>query len=302
MTLMLSANPKHLAKDIRATMKISAPPKNPYAALMQPMVIVPNDPAEKVVIADAGTIVKLADQTNFYRDRVSPITRRSDEILVHYGSAKKPSLGWLTNMLGGKVMKSSKGPTFLARTSSEDALNAWEQFRLKVARTRSKDPTNWIAPWLAHHGSKYPSHLREVTRLFGGKPIKNESSDTRIERLFTLILHTELDMATAKSKKSKKHKVRDEKPKGKTAKPAKQTKSRVGGDDRLTSKHDGCVIKRLVQENPRRAGSAKAKLWDKLRKGMTVGEFVGKGASRASIKRMRENGWIKLLKPKGDAE
>jgi hypothetical protein len=303
------AKDKRIAKEIRAAMKMPAPPKNPFAALLIPMVIVPDNPEHKVVVADAGSIVRLADQSTLYRDRVSPITRRADEILVHFGKADKPSLGWLTNRFvlpAKKVMKPSKGPTFLVKTRSEDALMAWEQLRLKIARTRMKDPTNWVAPWLATHGSKYPRELREVTRLFGGKPIKNESFEDRCMRLFTLILNTELDMASAKKSKSKKKgkknkKATEEKStkKSKKSKSGKKAKSSRVGSDRITKKHDNYVIKRLVKENPRRAGSDKAKIWNKLKKGMTVGEFAEKGGSRASVGRYIKNGWVKLLRPKG---
>lgn len=294
---------KRIAKEIRATLKKLAempkPPKNPYVALMEPMVIVPEQADGKPVIADAGSVVKLADQANFYRDRVSPVTHRADEILVYYGKAKTPSLGWLTNMQPSKILKPSSGPTFLVTTRAEDRLIAWEQLRLRMARTRAKDPTNWIAPWLAHHGAKYPRELREVTRFFGGKPIKNESTDVRIERLFTLILHTELDMASAKKHKSKSSKKSSkhvsEKSSKKSTKLVKSTKK--SSPDRITSAHDDYVIRRLVKENPRRAGSEKAKIWDKLKKGMTVGTFVEKGGSRASVGRYVQNGWVKLLKP-----
>lgn len=292
-----------LDKHVRAAMKMPRLPKNPYAALLQPMVIVPNDETDKPVIADAGSIVVLTDQAGLYRDRISPITRRADEILVHYGNAKTPKLGWLTQKFGAKAMRPSKGPSFLVTTKTETAVNAWEQIRLKIARMRKTDPALWCARWLATHGSKHPSLIREVTRFFGGKPIKNEPFDARCTRLFTLILNTELDMATAKKGKSKKNK----KSKGKEERTTKSKKSKTStkkskrekpdASDRITTKQDEHVIRRLVKENPRRAGSEKAKIWNKLKKGMTVGEFVGKGGSRASVKRYIENGWIKLLKP-----
>lgn len=302
---------KMLTKELRTAARLPKPPKNPYAALMTPMVIVPDDPNAKVVIADAGTIIRLADQSTLYRERVSPITRRADEILVHYGKAKTPTLGWITHrhaLPALKLMKPSKGPTFLVTTRDENSLIAWEQLRLKVARTRKSDPNNWIARWLATHGSKYPRELREVTRLFGGKPIKNEAFEDRCIRLFSLILNTELDMATAKkgkNKKSKKGKDAVEKTskkskKNKSGKKKSGKKERVDSGTRITTKHDEHVIKRLVKENPRRAGSEKAKIWARLKKGMTVGEFVKKGGSRASVGRYIQNGWVKLLKPRGE--
>lgn len=277
-----------------------ATPKKPYAALMQPMVIVPELATDKPVIADAGSIIKLADQRTLYRDRVSPVTRKADEILVHYGNPKKPMLGWITQRLGAKVMKPSKGPTFLVTTKVEVGIDDWELLRFKMAQARMKDPTMWIAPWLATHGPKHPSALRQVTRLFGGKPVKNEDVQTRVERLFTLILHTEIDMKSVKKHKkgkSTKAKVSEKESKKSSKASAKAKAAKLGDSSRLTKKQDDYVIKRLVKENPRRAGSAKAKLWDKLKKGMTVGEFIAKGGSRASVARYVENGWVKLLKP-----
>jgi hypothetical protein len=284
---------KRLAKEIRAAMSMPKPPKHPYAALMQPMVIVPDALDGKPVIADAGSIVELLDQRILYRDRISPITKRADELLVHYGKAKTPSLGWLTNMHGAKAMKPSRGPVFLVNSRDEVGLIAWEKLRLKVARVRKPGVQTWIVPWLMKHGKQYPRELREVTRFFGGKPIKNEELSVRVRRLFTLIYGTEaFDMAT-KTAKSKKAKA-SAKVSKKTSKKAKPSK------DQVTAKQDEYVIRRLVKENPRRAGSEKAKIWAKLKKGMTVGEFVKKGGTRGAVRKYVENGWAKLLKPKGE--
>jgi hypothetical protein len=310
---MKMGSSKMLDKSIRRAMKLPKPPKNPYAALMEPMVVVPDDPEEKVVVADAGSIIRLMDQSTLYRDRTSPITRRADELLVQYGKADQPKMGWLTNKQPAKIMKPSSGPTFLVTTRSEDGLVAWEQLRLKIARTRKTDPTNWVAPWLATHGSKFQSLLREVTRYFGGKPIKNEGFEARCIRLFQLILNTEFDMASAKNSKTKKKGKKGKKNKQRTSDDAavsgNKKKSKKTGKDKKQKKknkeksskkstkvQDDAVIKRLIKENPRRAGSAKAKIWDKLKKGMTVSEFVDKGGTRAAVGRYVENGWIKLLK------
>lgn len=296
-----------LDKHIRKAMKIPTPPKNPYAALMEPMVIVPDHADDKPVIADAGSIVFLADQGILYRDWVSPVTRRADEILVQYGKADDRRFGWITHKLDPKSMKPSRGPTFLVKTKADGKLSAWEQLRLKVALTRKRDPSNWIAPWLVEHGPKHPRELREVTRFFGGKPKKNEDFDTRCMRLFSLILHTELDMATAKSSKGKKKKGKKnsksaekevtKKSKKSGSKKSSKKEAKSGSSDRISKSHDEHVIKRLVKENPRKAGSEKAKIWNKLKKGMTVGEFVEKGGSRASVGRYIQNGWVKLLRP-----
>jgi hypothetical protein len=169
----------------------------------------------------------------------------------------------------------------------------------------------WFAPWLAMNGQKYPRDVREVTRLFGGKPIKNEAFEARCQRLFNLILHTELDMSTAKAKNiaakkgQKKAKRLAEEVSGKKQKKAKKGKDKpkASGDFSSRSRDfDDHIIKRLIQENPRRAGSEKAKVWDKLKKGMTVSQFADKGGSRAIIAFYIKNGWVKLLRPSGSAD
>lgn len=296
-------SPKMLDKHIRKAMKMVSPPRNPFAALMHPMVIVPEDHEEKVVIADAGSIVFLCDQRVMYRERISPITRRADEILVQYGKASEPKFGWLTHKLDPKSMKPSTGPTFLVRKKDEDAVSAWERVRLMVGRSRKNDPTNWVAPWLATHGGKHQKTLREVTREFGGKPKKGEGTEARCVRLFSLILHTELDMATAKSSKSKKStkkgkSTKSSKTSKKTAAKKSAGKKKSSADPlRITKKQNDYVIKTLVKENPRKAGTQKAKVWNKLKKGMTVAEFVKKGGSRSAVRRYVESGWVKLVRP-----
>jgi len=311
-TLTISHDKKKLDKHVREAMAIPTSPKKPYVALLQPMTIVPDDAAGKVVVADAGSIVRLMDQTTLYRDYMSPITHRADEVLVQYGNVKTLALGWVSGRTD--QLAPSKGPTFLVKTSNEEALTGWDRLRLKVARSRTKDPSNWIAPWLANHGAKHPRELREVTRLFGGKPIKNEDVEDRIVRLFTLILHTELDMATAKSKKSKVKKSAKSAKTAKVEKAEKTTKKakKVKGkekaaskdkfsekSDLVTRKFNDYVIKRLIKENPFREGSNRAKLWSKLKKGMTVVEFnaFGDGRARTELRHYRASGWIKLRRP-----
>lgn len=308
--MKIDASGKRLDKHIRKALEeIETTPKKPFIALLYPMVIVPDNAAEKPVIADAGTIVKLADMTTLYRDRMSPITRRADEILVEFGNAKKQTLGWIAGRLAGSpkdLMKPSRGPAFLVKTSSEEAISGWDRLRLKLARTRTSVPDNWIAPWLAFHGAKFPRELREVTKLFGGKPIKNEEVEVRIERLFSLILHTELDMATAKSKKikvkdkgKKSRRVEREEKKPAKKEKVKAKKSSLGESEKVSSKYNDYVIKRLIKENPFREGSNRAKLWSKLKKGMTVIEFnaFGEGRARTELRHYRDSGWIKLKKP-----
>lgn len=302
-------------------MRMPEPPKNPYTALMQPMVIVPDKADEKPVIADAGSIVRLLNQATIYRDWVSPITHRADELLVQYGKPEKLKMGWMSQREPDKL-KPSKGPTFLVTSRAEDGLIGWERIRLKIARARKAHPDdvhNWIAPWLVQHGRKDPKLLREVTRYFGGKPIKDEPFEERVARLFSLILKielTEADVATKTKKSGKKNKQQkaeqDEKPTKKNKKQQKQKKQEKSSKkqkkssantDRITKEHNDYIIKRLIQENPRRAGSAKAKVWDKLKKGMTVDEFIAKGGSRGAVRLYVQNEWVKLLRPKsGGAE
>lgn len=304
-------SPKMLDKSIRKAMRMPEPPKNPYAALMHPMVIVPDKADDKVIIADAGSIVRLMNQATLYRDWVSPITRRADELLVQYGKPGKAKLGWISQR-EPSWLKPSKGPTFLVTTRAEDEMIAWEQIRLKIARMRKAHPdrpTNWIAPWLVEHGPKHQPLLREVTRYFGGKSIKNEPFSERCTRLFSLILKVELteaNVATTK-KSSKKTKTTKKQKTEQTEKPTKRNKkqkadkkakkSAAKNGDRITKDHNEYVIKRLIKENPRRAGSAKAKVWDKLKKGMTVEEFISKGGSRGAVRLYVQNGWVKLLAP-----
>jgi hypothetical protein len=284
------------------------PPTNPFAALMQPLVIIPNDEQSKPVVADAGTIVELMDQSGLYRNHLSPITRTADEILVRYGTPKKIELGWLTNQLQDKAMKPTKGPFFLVKTKDESGLSAWDGLRLAMGRSGA-----WLVPWIVDHADQYKPQIREVVKAFGGKPIKNEPTEVRSQKLFSLILHAEMDVATAKaiaksaksSKKSKKGKsAPEEKPskkskKVKVAKAEKGEKPTVANFTGRSASHDDFVIRRLVKENPRRAGSDKAKIWDRIRKGMTIAEFCKKGGTRGAVGRYIQNGWIKLLPARG---
>lgn len=277
---------------------------------MEPAVIVPDSMAEPVVVADAGSIVRLMDQSQLYREWVSPITRRVDERLVQYGTPKKLLMGWISSPMNShKHVKPVKGPTFLVRTKAEDALSAWERLRLLVANARKRDARYNLATWLATHGehAEHQKLLREVTREFGSTTVKNEPFADRFQRLCSLILHTtELDMASKKLKKT-----------GKTAKgkktvveetSAKKSKKTAAKDKSAKAKKasefssrghdfDNHVIRRLIKENPRRAGTEKAKIWDRIRKGMTVAEFCKKGGSRGAVGRYITNGWIKLLPP-----
>lgn len=313
----IRATDKALAKEIRKAKRVPAPPSNPFVALLTPVVIVPEGTANPPIIADAGSIVRLMDQRQLYRDWTSPITRRGDELLVQYGPPKKLKLGWITNQLDAKHVKPTKPPTFLVMSKKTDALTAWDQLRLLVANARKRDESISLGSWLATHG-EHADHqrlLREVTREFGGTPIKNEPFADRFQRLCLLILRTELDMATHKKtkkmKKGKKGKVAVETKKTskktkatKATKTAKTEKPKRSSEFSPRSKDfDNHIIRRLIKENPRRAGTTKFKLWAKIKKGMTVGEFAKLpivGAARSEIGRYIEWGWIKLLPPNAE--
>ena len=306
--IKIDASGKRVAKESRVKENTTAVTHDPYIVLLKPLTIVANNPEDKTVIADAGTIVQRCNSA-VYRDQLSPITHRGDEWLVRYGKPDKPKYGWLSVRASDPKATAiaKKGPTFLVTTSDEASVSAWDAFRLKIGRARKADPGEWVVSWLARNGAKYPQELRALVREFGGKPIKNEGFDARCVAAFKLILKQEIDMATAKSakRKAKKGKVKAEvetktknAKKTSTAKSAQPKKKESASDsDRITSKQDDYVIVRLVKENPRRAGSEKAKIWDRIKKGMTVAEFCTKGGTRGAVGRYIENGWIKLRKP-----
>lgn len=309
--LRIDSSGKRIAKESR-TKESPTIARDQFVALLKPFVVVSDDPEHKTVIADAGSVVQRCDQGALYRERVSPVTHRSDELLVRFGKPDKPTLGWLpVQAKDSKATKAvKKGPTFLVATKREEDASAWDLFRLKIGRARAKDPGEWIVPWLVRSGAKYPTELRALVRLFGGKPIKNEGFDARCAKALTLILSTEISMATAKAvkksaKKGAKKAAEVETKKSKKTKVSKKTAAKSGkksSDDNITKEHDGHVIRRLVKENPRRAGSNKAKIWAKLKKGMSVGEFVEKGGTRGAVRHYIRSGWAKLLKPKADTE
>lgn len=299
---------KRLVREIRVGSRIKPLSTIGYRALLQPFTIVADNPEDKTVVADAGSIVEFLDQRVLYRDRISPVTHRADECLVRYGKPDKPVLGWLsTRTMGKKALTVVAGPTYLVVTNKEEDASAWDLFRLRIGRARKTNPAEWLVSWLVRNGAKYPVELRNVVRLLGGKPIKNEGIDARCAKIFTIILNTEIDMAAAKAaakkkKGTKKAKGKEEKvvaKKGKKVKAKVAKKEKPDAGDSITAKHDGYVIKRLVQENPRKAGSEKAKIWARIKKGMTVAEFCTKGGTRSAVRRYIENGWIKLLRPKG---
>lgn len=287
------------------------PPTNPYAVLLTPYVIVPQEADGKVVIADAGTIVRLMDQTTLYRNYVSPITRRGDELLVQYGNKDKLNIGWITNKSDPRHFKPTKGPTFLVQTKDEKLLSAWDQLRLAVARYRKGESARWLGSWLTEHGEKHKLLLREVTRFLGGKPIKNEPFAQRALRLLSLIIHSEIEtmpekVTPKKGKKSSKKvaketsEAKSSKKSGKkksgggsATKPAKAAKSR-GEFTVRSNEYNDHVIRRLSKENPRKEGTQGYKLWAKLKKGMTVAEFMKVGGSRAVVRKYLDNGWVRL--------
>jgi glycerophosphoryl diester phosphodiesterase len=127
-------------------------------------------------------------------------------------------------------------------------------------------------------------------------------------------------MATAKSSKGKKGKdkkvkvVVSEKSERKSTKEGKEKvkknkkekkekKDTLAKSDLITRKFDEHVIKRLVKENPLREGTARAKMWDKLKSGMTVSQFIQackgayEGRGRTELRHYVESGWVKLRRP-----
>jgi hypothetical protein len=298
---------KRKAKKAKTEAKL---PVNPYAALLTPMAIVP-DGATEPVLADAGSIVKLMDQKNLYRDRISPITRRADELLVTFGAPKKQMLGWITQRIAPDAMKPVRGPTFLVRTKDEASLSKWDAMRFLVAKARKRNPSLWLGPWLLENGSSSPRLLREVIRFFGGKVGKSQDDASVLtQQLFQLIFNMELDVATIKSSpKTKKAKAtktaKAEKPtkKAKASKNGTKPTGKKAGPPPSDRAKDDFVIKRLTEKghSPFREGTAKESQWKMIRKGMTVADLVAAGGKRGDVNWYIKKGWVKLLRPKSGA-
>lgn len=296
-----------------------------FRVLLRPTLIVPDHPQGKLTIADEGSIVKLMDMKVMFRDRLSPVTRRADEILVAWGKKGKEQLGWLA-VTAAHSMKPIAGPMFLVRTKDKKKLLVWDQLRYEIANADLKQKNKqrwWLVPWCTAFGKDHLPEIKKTIREFGGKAKDTQDPDVHCEHLARLILKTEVDMATARadSKTAKKGKIREIK-KGKVTKIEESKKSKKKGEkqnvasaeklkkaakeanpkkfDPRSRDFDTFVVKRLVKENPRKAGTSKAKIWDKLKKGMSVGEFVERGGTRGAIAKYISKGWVKLLRPKDD--
>jgi hypothetical protein len=287
-----------------------------YSALMQPMVIVPDQYSQKAFIADAGSIVKRCDQRVLYRDRMSPVTGHADEALVLYNAGtKQTALGWLALTPGTALnAKPVEGPTFLVRTKDEKSLNTWDALRLKIARTKMT-----LITWLAEHGEEHSREIREVINKLGGTTVKNEPHEDRCKKLITLILHTEIEeMPKTSSKNSGKSKSKNSKAESNkkfnksSKKKNKGTRTRTEIDmkfktadgehrARLTKALDEFIIKR-VSKPENSEGSARAEKWSWLRKGMTLAEYVeetaNKGGLRNDITMWIRSGNVKLVAPR----
>lgn len=243
--------------------------------------------------------MKRAEQTVFYRDRVSPITRNADEVLVHYGKSNKVKLGWLAV---GTKLKSVKGPTFLVQTRDSNTVKGWDAMRLLISNARAKYSN--VAEWLAANREVQRPLIREVIRQFGGKVLKSHDNDTRVKNLLSLILHTEIEEMPATKKVTKKVPKSSKKEAAtKVVKKAKKSKADSNGTERVGHAIDGHIIKRLTEggKSPFREGSAKEKEWRAIKKGMTVGELVEKGGRRGNVNFYVRKGWVKLLRPKKEA-
>lgn len=296
-------------------------PNAPFRVLLEPTVIVPEEGA--AIIADAGSIVHRVEQAKFYRDRVSPITRRADEVLVQYGTPKKVQYGWLR---AAPNWKDTTGPTFLVQTRDDSAVSGWDRMRYLVSTSRK---AGWLGDWLTLNATdEQRPLLRSVIRHFGGKPLKSQTNEDRIALIGNLALNTEIDMAGIKkaakkgAKKStkqsrereelkqieqelntKKGKAKKADKKAKVEKKAKVKKGAAGKAKRISrAEIDGMVIRRLVQENPFRDGTYKSKQWKLIKKGMTVAELVEKGGARGDVNWYCKRGWAKLVRPKATSE
>lgn len=295
-----------------------------FVALMQPMVIVPDDESHKAFIADAGSIVLRCEQLKFYRNRVSPITGYSNETLIKYGTAKEAMLGWLAigtapaQQLGiNKILKPVQGPTFLVRSRDESIVNSWDALRLKIAKSKTS-----LIGWLATHGEEHSQEIRTVIRDLGGKTYKNEPHEDRFKRLVLLILNTEIDempkaqkktrktrtekgvrkVRTPRKEKEKKQRTKrrehnNERTSKRSTKVARRKKSGTPKPKRMTLAMNDHVIKRLEKPNFY-AGSSRADQWDLLRKGMTVSEFVDAGGARNLVGQWEKLKSVRLIAPR----
>jgi hypothetical protein len=285
-----------------------------FRVLLRPAVIVPEMSAPgKPTIADEGSIVELMDQRVLFRDRVSPVTRNADEILVRWGPKGKEALGWLGKNIVHS-MKPVNGPLFLVKTKDSTRLSAWGQLRWLVASADARmlhKKRWWLVPWLLVHAKDNVPLLQKAIRDFGGRQ-KTDDPDVLSAHLVRLVTGQETDMATARSatkggKKAAKKagSKKDTKQAKKGTKHAKPEKEKAELPPLITQKNaklikpratdiDEYTVRRLIKENPRRKGTKAAKKWDILKKGMTVADFIDKGGKRSTIAKYVRKGWVKL--------
>jgi hypothetical protein len=280
-----------------------------FVALMQPMVIVPDGDTEshKPFIADAGSIVLLCDQRILYRNRTSPVTGHSDETLIKYHTAASapPQLGWIAVHGINKLLKPVQGPTFLVRSRDENILAPWDVLRLKIAKSKMT-----VLGWLATHGEEHQQEIRKVIRDYGEKTFKSDTPEDRAKKLISIILKTEIEEMPKPQKKGRKvrvekvRKARTEKPARKekrtkrVEKPVKKSKrAEKPARTRMTLSMNDYRIKRLEKPNFYN-GSSREELWDLLRKGMTIAEYVDAGGTRNMISQWAKKGNVKLIPSK----
>lgn len=291
-----------VAKESRAPKSKAKDPLDAitYGALLSPTVIVPDSNEEKAFIADAGTIVKRAEQTVFYRDRVSPVTGTADEMLVHYGKSNKVRLGWLAR---GTKLAPVPGPTFLVQTRDPSTAQGWDAMRLLVSNARAK--YHGIGEWLAGNAAVQRSLIREVTTQLGGLITLKQSNEVRARNLLSLIIHTEIEeMPAVKQKETKKVAKGSVKASAKnvdkvSTKKVKKAKS-APKSERSGHSQDEFIIKRLTENgaSPFRPGSTKEQEWKLIKKGMTIAQLVEKGGKRGNVNFYVRLGHVKLLRPK----
>lgn len=293
---------KKKVKRADASAPSRAPSPSQYRALLHEALVVPDSSKHKAVILAAGAVVELMDMRTMFRDRVSPVTRGANEILVRWGPRGKEHLGWLAKNV---PLKNVNGPLFFVKTTDKQALGPWDRIRFFVSRADQKQLHHqrwWLMPWLMANAAEFDVEVKKAIRELGGRPDKKDD-DAHAAHLYRLITGQEIDMKTngkntKTGKNSKSNKTSASK---KSDKSSAKTKGSAGGGKHgftaRSTEHDHMIVKRLVKENPRKAGTSKAKIWDKLRKDMTVGEFVAKGGTRGAVATYIKKGWAKLRTP-----
>lgn len=315
-------------RDKKKRRKAHAPkePQEPsrYRAVLREALIVPDHPNNRTpVILAAGAVVQLMDMRVMFRDRISPVTRRADEVLVRWGPKGKERLGWLSK---DTPLKEVRGPLFMVRTADRVKLSPWDRIRYFIGRADARQTHGkrwWLLPWLLANGAEFDVEVLKAIREFGGRADKKQTdTDVHVAHLYRLITGQEIDMKTEReavkgSKKSSKKgsKVTKEvkvakkaKGNGKAEKPAKLGKLPAFVSSKNHAKYqrerefDVFTIKRLTKDNPHRPGSTQAKRWSILKKGMSIAEYVAKGGSRGTLSQWLKGGAAKIVRAGGGAE